>query len=253
LANLTPDDLRPFTKKGSFLWRDGFLARFALVTPQEGRSRRDRFPSGKRIIPGSLLTPLVEWNKRLGYPSVGVKDVLNDKGDVTGKKVLEIHGEKVTTLDYSPDVYNAFYTYHDAMLDIVENSENHDLDGNYARFAEKCLRLALLFASVSGSQQIELKHWARAQTITERWRSGLHELYKQVNMHDISQQRLKEDQVMRILQKLGKATAAKLAQYIRNMSTAEISKILDSLVSVGSLTFELTLKKTRRYIHPSGP
>ena len=69
-----------------------------------------------------------------------------------------------------------------------------DLDGNYARFPEKALRIAALFSSLGGSPEIKINHWAKAQAITERWRSNLHSLYKQVNTEEFATQRWTDNQ-----------------------------------------------------------
>src|SRR5205085_1452125 len=59
--------------------------------------------------------------------------------------------------------------------------------GNYGRMANKALRLAALFASLENKNLIEMKHWAKAQAITEDWRDCLHELYSQVNERPLSE------------------------------------------------------------------
>jgi len=52
-----------------------------------------------------------------------------------------------------------------------------------------------------------------------------------------------------IIQKLGgQATAAEAARYVRNFSSGEAARILDSLVDVGELSINTTSKGTRRYI-----
>ena len=44
LANITPADLKPYAHRGANLWGDGFLARFAFITPPEHNRGRGRFP-----------------------------------------------------------------------------------------------------------------------------------------------------------------------------------------------------------------
>ncbi len=65
------------------------------------------------------------------------------------------------------EAYEAYYRYHDGLEDLAAASDNEYLDGNYGRFAEKALRVALLLASVQGAEAIGLRHWARAQEIAE--------------------------------------------------------------------------------------
>jgi hypothetical protein len=247
LASITPDDLRPFAKRGSALWGDGFLARFALITPPEEERRRDRFPKGERIIPANILTPLVEWHKQLGLPQVNLEDITDEKGKPTGVKRVEITHNKTENLAYAPEVYEAFYAYDEGLLDILQRSNNHDLDGNYARLSEKALRIAALLASISEAGKIELNHWARALDIVERWRAGLHHLYSQINEPQESQESQNEEKLLSIVLKLGTATAADCKRYAPYLSTAEITLHLDKLEDAGLLSSSKTHKGTKRY------
>ena len=56
LANVTPSDLQPFVKARSPLWRDGYIARFAFVTPDQGEGSAAEFPEGSLTFPGYLVT-----------------------------------------------------------------------------------------------------------------------------------------------------------------------------------------------------
>lgn len=250
IASLTPDDLRPFARKGSTLWGDGFLARFALITPPEGGRLRGRFPTGQRNIPGNLLTPLVDWHNRLGVPAVDIVDIIGKDNKPTGFKRAEVTPHLTDILQLPPEVNEAFNTYHDSLGDLIDKSENHDLDGNYSRFAEKALRVSLLLASVNGQHEITLPCWARAQAITESWRAGLHRLYDQINDPGPSAQKQLEEKLMAIIAKHGLSnglTAADAARFIRGLASADSSRALDSLVAAGELTSDTTNKKTKRY------
>ena len=247
LANMTPDDLRPFAKRGAALWGDGFLARFALITPPEEERRHDRFPKGERIIPGNILSPLVDWHKRLGLPHVELEDITDSQGKSTGSKRVEVTPNKTEQLCYTPEVYEAFYAYDEGLLDILQNSTNHDLDGNYARLSEKALRVAALLTSITGTGTIELSHWARALEITEGWRAGLHQLYNQINEPAESMNRQMEEKLLTIVQKLGGATAADCGRYVRNLSTAEATHYLDGLAAAGLLNVDTTHRNTKKY------
>jgi hypothetical protein len=248
MANITPSDLRSYAKKGAELWGDGFLARFGLVTPGEGSRSHGRFPSGKRVIPQHLIASLVEWHKRLGVPEITLVDLLDKKKKPTGNKRVEVLRIPPVELSITSEVEDAFYTYHDGLLDSISNPKNFDLDGNYARMAEKALRIALLLSSVNGKEEIELPEWYRAQEITERWRMGLHEAYSQINQPPPSRERENEDAILAIMKKLDKATAADVARYSRSLSSNEAGQILDNLVNVGILkVVETTRKGTKRY------
>lgn len=247
LCNLTPDDLRPFARRGSALWGDGFLARFALITPPGNSTNFDRFPLGERIIPSTILTPLQHWHQSLGLPEGKLQDVDEKDHRQSARRVVASPLRPIQ-LGITPTVFESFYNYHDALVKLTMNFTNADLDGNYARFAEKAIRIAILFASLAGNDRIELTHWARAQEISERWRLGLHTLYAQLNFRKNSLERDQEDDVLRIVNKLVKPTAVEVARYIRDMTTYEVSKVLDRLVDVGVLQIEcMTRRKTKRY------
>lgn len=250
LANLTPDDLRPFARRGSGLWGDGFLARFALVTPPEGERRRERFPAGERIIPPELLTPLVKWHTRLGLPEVDVIAMRDKDGNPTGSHKVEVTPGQPETLELAPDVFEGFYLYNDALLDLLEHNTNHDLDGNYARMAEKALRVALLLASLTESPRVEFQHWARAQAIAEEWRAGLHRLYVQINEPPPSQEEENEEKLLNILQRHGAMTANEAARFVRGLSSSKAASLLDGLVYAGELKTEKTKRGTLRYGFP---
>jgi len=180
LGNVTIADLAPYAKRGNTLWGDGFFARFATPTPPNDFLSFGRFPNHQRKFQDSLISPLVNWNLRLGFPKYEI-------GKSKGTQILIFEPLPPKHLTISKDVFEAYYNYHNALRVMISKNQNNDLDGNYARFPEKALRIAALFASLVQSEFIELKHWAKAQAITERWRIGLHELYQQVTNSTESQ------------------------------------------------------------------
>jgi hypothetical protein len=201
LASLTPADLAPFARKGSALWSDGFFARYAFITPPQGhRPSQDRFPEGRRVISPDLTGPLARWHQTLGLPDVQIAEVLDQKGNATGRYSVEATPPRPMECSADRAVWDAFYTYHDALLDLALASDNHDLDASYARFAEKALRIAMLFASLENNGRIELRHWARAQEITERWRASLHNLLDQLHGDaEAAEERSTEERILTLL------------------------------------------------------
>jgi len=246
LALLTPADLAPFARRGAALWGDGFLARFALITPDGANDNRARFPDSERIIPSTLLDPLRQWHSRLGMPNVEIEDITNDEGEPTGRKraVVSEHAPQICTMEKG--IADAFYNYHDGLLDLVRESERTELDGNYSRFAEKAMRMAILFASLENGNRIEMRHWARAQEIAERWRSNLHSLFEQVTARDEpGYKRTQEDRVIKCLRRHSPASAFEIGRYT-GLSTDEAETILKSLVEAGAVT-PLQTNKTTKY------
>src|SRR6266568_5703829 len=94
---------------------------------------------------------------------------------------LQTHKE--TTYTLSPEVRTAFYAYDRGLHELMAHSKNEDLDGSYARFPMKALRIAGLLASLhddASQYTIWPAQWYRGQQIAERWRQSLHTLIGQV-------------------------------------------------------------------------
>lgn len=249
LANMTPADLRGAARRNDALWSDGFWARFALVTPPPGSNGSvARFPTDDRVIPVSLYNPLRQWHKRLGEPDVYLEDLLDPKGKPNGKKKPIIETLNTPPCAMEAGIADAFYNYHDGLLSLIQSGKNEDLDGSYARFAEKALRIAMLLASLENDGKIEARHWIKAQCITERWRRGLHSLYNQVNTAQPSEQAAMEEKIVNIVSKLGACTPTDVQHYVGRLATSEIVTILEGLADGGVLERESkTRKGTYRY------
>lgn len=230
LANLTPADLQPYAKKGSALWNDGFWARFAFLTPPAGADRKnERFPRQNRVAPSVLVMPLVDWHKRLGLPVVDIID------RATGYEAT-VSAIEPNVLPMSNDVYDAYYAYNDALIDVVTKSQFTDLDGNYARLPEKALRVAMLLASLAGSKTIDLKHWHRAQQVAECWRRNLHNLYDQVlGEAEMPKTIAMEDKIMSLIAECGPRTIREMVQSVRGLDTTQARVIVKSMVETGFL------------------
>jgi hypothetical protein len=221
LANITPADLKPFVHRGAALWGDGYLARFGLVTPPEGCLNNGRFPKENRVIPLSLFSVLNQWHERLGVPKYNLHTVED-------KVQIEVHSEPPNILELSDETHEAYYDYWMSLRNIISQSADFDLDGNYSRFPEKALRISALFASLNDSPTIELSHWAKAQAITERWRVGLHELYHQVSADEDTAKPSDEEKVISVLRRKGPLTKREIRQF----TTLKDEKLLDSLNSL---------------------
>ena len=246
LCALTPACLAPLAKHGSALWQDGFLARFALVCPPPDEPLISARWSDTNDVPYSLVGPLVRWHERLGIPSVDVTPRTDDDGNATGFYDVMIGALPVADCTISETVKDAFYAYRNALRALTLDAASQDLDGNYNRFAAKALRISLLLASMGGDERIELRHWARAQQITERWRANLHALHTSLGSETaVSRERTSEDKVLSELVKRGTARSApEIARYV-HLSTAETLKIIDALAKTHQIETEVTARTTK--------
>jgi hypothetical protein len=245
LGNLTPADLKKFAQKGSELWGDGFLARFAIVCPaQEDERKMGKFPQGERQIPEALLAPLRAWDRRLKYANVQISPPPNKTDTIVASQRVQVTPPAPAVIPLSDTVIECFYRYLDGLSELSQRTHHTDLDGNYIRFAEKTLRIALLLASFSQSPQVELAHWARAQQITEHWRRGLHAIYESVNSNPSAAEE-KEEKVLKVIERHGPLSPADVSRYIRGMGVVEIKNILDDLAMAGVLEPHKSGKTTK--------
>ncbi len=233
LANLTPSDLRNVASRGAQIWGDGFLARFAFVTPPRQDISDARFPLGERIAPEELLKPLHQWHKRLGSPIVSA--VSEEKGSfLPGPTTLKLNALPQTTYYPVDDVVDAMYDYNSALLRLAREN-NEDFGPYYGRLHEKAMRVAVLLASVSGDTTVRLRHWARGQAIAETWRASLHRSYEQINERSVSEEANLEQRIYKLVLKLGHPSAAEISNYIKRHSTVYIKRVADGMLETGIL------------------
>jgi hypothetical protein len=231
---MTPADLLPYARTGSALWGDGFFARFGFVFPPPEFMGQGRFPRGERKIPVALVTDLTQWHKRLGNSPSSIKNKAMTPETPTAKKLL-----------VSQEVDDAFYLYHDALMNLCQTFPVHDLDGNYGRFPEKALRIAALFASLGKAEEIKIEHWAKAIDIVERWREGTHNLYNFMCNNSVSAPSNQKDRVLKAIASKGSPTQREIAQNTGLLSE-QIEKQINDLMSAGRIE-GIESGKTTRY------
>lgn len=250
LANVTPSDMQPFVKAHSPLWRDGYIARFAFVTPDQSQGSDAEFPEGSLSFPSSMAETLKNWHQRLGVPTCILTPRTDKKGQPLGTYSIDVDPlpEKVYTL--SSAVRTAYYAYDRALLGLTRSRQDEDLDGSYGRFPMKALRIAGLLASLhddSGKYTIWPAQWYRGQQIAERWRRDLHRLMRQVHTSEAptSPRRQLEDKLMRQVDKSGPQSLRAFAIFQKTHSRDEIEACLATLVSSGELTVQQTTQTTK--------
>jgi hypothetical protein len=249
LANVTPADLRPFLRAQSSLWRDGYIARFAFIAPGECPASTAAFPEETMTIPPPLITRLASWHKRLGIPHVSVDPLIDEQGKATGRYqpiFLQPHIETPYVL--SPEVRTAFYAYDTALHTLMAQSKNEDLDGSYARFPMKALRIAGLLASLhddSDRHTIGLAQWSRGQQIAERWRRDLHTLIKQVSGDEpTSHESRKEHRIVEVLRH-NAALSLRDLHLKTKLAYGDIAQTLSPLIHAGVIREEKTPRTTK--------
>ena len=237
LATMTPADLRKAAKHGADMWADGFWARFGFATPmvmREGEFPENELPE----IPDAILTPLKEWHEKLGIPEVDIEPLLDDAGKPLGRYRINRRDVPPQECQMASEVRTALYRYRRALRRMVASKEEEDTDGNYGRFSTLALRIAMLFASLENEGKIEIRHWARAQTITERMRASLHRLLDSANQappsHAFQVEKKLLEAIDTLLSKGEKTTARNIGRAV-HISTGEAKLTLEPLVASGFL------------------
>jgi DNA-binding MarR family transcriptional regulator len=253
LVNITPADLKPFVKAQSPLWRDGYIARFAFSTPNDSDVRETAFPEGSPTYLPCLISTLQIWHERLGIPQVRIESERDQRQQETrryGIRPITPLAEKTYRL--SPEVWQAYYAYDRAMRELIRREANHDLDGSYARFPMKALRVAGLLASLRDDSKrciIELPHWYRGQQIAERWRRDLHRLVSQAHGDaEPSMLAKAEQRILSVIKKHGTLTVRDIQRWTK-LAYADITPHLETLMTAGVVHSDTTSRTTKyRYV-----
>ncbi len=249
LGSMTPSDIRSNAKSGSDFWSDGFWARFAFICPPPDTSIDAPFTLGETFVPHSLFNPLRQWHDRLGTPVVDIIPTVDSKDRITGYTVTRTDLPE-TTCELGDGVYEAWTAYRSALKLIIKNWRSQDLDGSYNRLPIKAIRMAALFASKENHDVIELRHWALAQEIAERWRRSLHELYSQVNTfidEPTFAKRIEQD-IVKYVKKLEEKqppTVRDLSRYMTTVDVGKIKTVVFDLVKAGVLIEDKSGKSPR--------
>ena len=184
-----------------------------------------------------------------------IKDQVNGNGASTGEKIVTSDHPSPQKCTLGKGVRAAVQRYNMAVLALARESELTDLDGNYGRLHEKGLRVAALMASLENEGIIELRHWARAQEIVERWRLYAHRLYEQVTELDVSPQAEIEAKVVKAVTRWQGTdrypdglSAADIARFLRGLGTGEARFHAEQLVAAGVLASHKKERALRYYV-----
>jgi hypothetical protein len=251
LGCMTPPDIRNSAKTGSQFWSDGFWARFAFVTPPVDSYKDCPFSIGEIPVPYDLWKDLKDWHTRLGEPTISVTEQRNEKDKITGYDVTRGVLPEVK-IEPTVETRDAWIRYRSALKKIASDPKHRDLRGSYGRLPIKAIRIAALLASLENAPMIEMRHWAKAQEITERWRKSLHELYHQVNHSELEPSYAKrvEDDILKYVKKLETEkqppTVRDLSRYMTRVDVGKIKQGIMDLIQAKLLVAD-TLGRSTRY------
>src|SRR5579859_1478121 len=83
------------------------------------------------------------------------------------------------------EVRTACTIYRDALYEIARDMDWLDLDDFYALLPDNAMKLAALFASLAQTEQIELRHWAKAQAVAEMMRRSVQTYYNRLCLEQV--------------------------------------------------------------------
>lgn len=190
LVSLTVSNIRDLPKSANPYER-GFMARFAIATPQDDEWNLKHSPEGRIVFPSQVTQPLLSFHRSLGVPQVGdIQEILNRKGVRTGYRFERAPWETYENeCTFASGVIARYNAYGDAlgMIAYTKGLIPEQLGPSYNRLQEKSMRIAALLSWMSdGGGRIEMHHYAAAQAITERLRQSIHNFHNQVSGSSVS-------------------------------------------------------------------
>lgn len=231
LTSSTPHDLAPFMTERARWWHDGFWPRFAFIVP-DGPPVTTRRPQGRAAPPSSLVASLHTWHTSLGMPTVEIEKILDKHERPTGDFRIQRGDFPCQTLEVAQDAEDAYNAYGDAMW---TQDIPRDLIPSYARLPHKALRIATLLASLQAQQTVQLRHWVRAQQITESWRAMLHRVLTMMGDTGYSSKDAQsEDRIEALLAQEGPQTM-RVLQRRTHLDSAILKRLVQSMEYTGRL------------------
>ena len=164
-------------------WESGLMARFMLLTPTEKDMTyvvSDATPELTQKMEG-LRSRLLRIHN--AFPAPPEWEVLYGSDDPVRPPNIETAMES--------EVMTRFHTYSEAMHTLTDPRQGLDerLRGNNGRFPVLTMKLSLILTlmdwvedGAKGTPRISLAHWARAQMLTEEYRTSAHHLLAEINV-----------------------------------------------------------------------
>jgi hypothetical protein len=187
LGDTTPAAMRGYFTRNAREWTDGTFSRFSLLT-FENRPAYEYFLNGNgenEVSPGDLAIRLRSLHyDKLPLPQVQIVPIeMNSEGeDIKVRLDVSPITEKSVTL--GTGVLEAMIRHHKAIDEACWQAygrQDEKLASLYVRLNITTIKIAMLLATADWADSkgisgivIQLKHWERAQWISERWRRSLH-------------------------------------------------------------------------------
>jgi hypothetical protein len=248
-------DVQKIAGANTEFWKNGLLARFAIVTTAEDeRHNNDPFPYGSMEFPRSLVDGLRRFDERLGRTRVEIvpqTETLQNGKEKTTRYDLRLQRYPETVVELSPEVYEAVHRYDSWLRDVISAGLPPDLSPSYGRMADRVVRIAALLAAYEDRGLCDMRDYSKAQAIVERGRLCLHWTYERLTDSATTfSQVTRTDEVLRYVATERIATARQIQQKFRKRFPSgiqELTRELDALVAAGELHCVHGTKGRRTY------
>ena len=159
------------------LWMSGLWPRFSLIAPDE-ESAYTFFPDSMEFPP-ALTAQFRAMAHLFATPKAHIVD------DPDGSKYVEIYdAQPAQHVQLAPGVWSAWEAYDRGLYDLVITNVVRDpLATAYGRLGKQAMKVAMILATMDAISTpdaaitVQLRHFARAVDITERWRVSLHAMW----------------------------------------------------------------------------
>jgi hypothetical protein len=256
IGTATPACLKPIASKQSAVWTDGMFARIAFIVPPKEELKLQSAPQEQFFVPEEINKKLVAWHHELGFPDCEIVDTQEqeelmeqahgkDKSKKkTNRQPFEVNRgdlpQQVVT--WTKDVYKAHEGYYEALATLARDSGlDERFRATYGRLPDMALKIAMLLASLENNGDIDMRHWARGQQITEHWRANFHELIAQLSTDEARGFGEIQDKILEVITvklKGKKANSYTISQHgstlLRKIGSIKVREVLDELVAGGN-------------------
>lgn len=216
----TPSAMRSHLNNRSH-WGNGLFARFIFVTPDTPPQRI--FYPNEIEIPASLTNPLRTLGlERLPMPTEFLPG--------------EIQPPQSVRAQLEPGVWQCWDAYHGGIWELINRRAIPEkFYASYGRFHTTAMKIALQLATVDWAAAapnepliVTLRHWARAQLITEEFRSCLHRMIADASR--ISEDDDLEPKIIRFLRQSPRGLSARELANLLSMTEPAKRDQLDRLL-----------------------
>jgi hypothetical protein len=241
LGAMTYANLNELAAPGADFWTDGFWARIGFIAAPPDKYIISTADIEDLPTPPELIMALQRWHERLGVTPCEINEKPNSKGEPSGEYTIERGELPQIRCTIDKDAENAWKQYRIALKEMLPDFPHKDFHGSYGRLPDLAINMAINMASLENNDHIELRHWARAQELSEILRINLHQLYDQVGSSNRESNGSKMDQ--EILQEIKKykkdftvSVLINRRKKLKKYGITEISVRIDGMIKAGLIT-----------------